>query len=122
MRRLHCTDSLSPWHLDGRRRGNRDVRWRSLVLAATGRRRAYTATRTPTATHLPAPSATGTPAAGCDPNYVNLCIPPPPPDLDCAEVRVMLRAQGLTVVELLPGGSDPHRLDGDGDGRGCEVN
>ena len=81
-----------------------------------------TSVATPTATHSPAPSATGTPAAGCDPNYVNLCIPPPPPDLDCAEVRVMLRAQGLTVVELLPGGSDPHRLDGDGDGRGCELN
>ena len=79
------------------------------------------ATPTTTATQSATPSATGTPAAGCDPNYVNLCIPTPPPDLDCAEVRVMLRAQGLTVVELLPGGSDPHRLDGDGDGRGCEI-
>ena len=81
-----------------------------------------TSAATASPTQPDTPSATSTPAAGCDPNYVNLCVPPPPPDLDCAEVRVMLRAQGLTVVELLPGGSDPHRLDGDGDGRGCEVN
>lgn len=83
------------------------------------------ATSTPTPTQSATPAATGTPATSgenCDPNYVNLCLPPPPPDLDCGDVRAMLRAQGLTVVELLPGGSDPHRLDGDGDGRGCELN
>jgi micrococcal nuclease len=51
---------------------------------------------------------------GCDPSYAGACIPPPPPDLDCADVRVM----GLDPVRVV--GSDPHRLDGDDDGWGCE--
>ena len=67
-------------------------------------------TPTPSATHSPTPAATGTastPGENCDPNYVNLCLPSPPPDLDCADVRPMLRAQGLAVVELLPGRQRP---------------
>jgi endonuclease YncB( thermonuclease family) len=51
---------------------------------------------------------------GCDPNYAGACIPPYPPDLDCAD----LRARGLAPVRVI--GSDPHRFDGDGDGIGCE--
>jgi micrococcal nuclease len=47
---------------------------------------------------------------GCDPSYPDACIPSPPPDLDCAEI-------GRKVRVVLP---DPHRLDGDGDGWGCE--
>jgi micrococcal nuclease len=50
-------------------------------------------------------------AAGCDPSYPDVCIPPPPPDLDCADVP----HTGFRVV-----GADPHRFDGDGDGVGCE--
>lgn len=46
----------------------------------------------------------------CDPNY-DRCIPPYPPDLDCADI-------GFSVRVIGP--SDPHRLDGDGDGIGCE--
>lgn len=49
----------------------------------------------------------------CHPAYPDVCIPPPPPDLDCADIphrrfRV-LRQYG-----------DPHRFDGDNDGIGCE--
>jgi endonuclease YncB( thermonuclease family) len=51
---------------------------------------------------------------GCDPNYAGACVPVYPPDVDCPE----LRAQGRAPVRVV--GSDPHRLDGDGDGRGCE--
>lgn len=47
----------------------------------------------------------------CHSSYPDFCIPPPPPDLDCADVN----GSNFTVV-----GSDPHGFDGDGDGRGCE--
>jgi micrococcal nuclease len=50
----------------------------------------------------------------CDPNYAGGCVPPPPPDLDCADIRAL----GIAPVRVV--GSDPHRLDGDGDGWGCE--
>jgi micrococcal nuclease len=56
---------------------------------------------------------TGQPAttsSRCDPSYPDVCIPPPPPDLDCADVGRKVRVAG----------ADPHRLDGDGDGWGCE--
>lgn len=51
------------------------------------------------------------PAPGnCDLAYPTVCIPPPPPDLDCGEVahRDFTR-------------SDPHGFDGDNDGIGCET-
>lgn len=54
-----------------------------------------------------APRARG----GCDASYPDVCIAPPPPDLDCAEVP----HTNFRVV-----GADPHRFDGDDDGRGCE--
>ena len=60
------------------------------------------------------PPAATPPATGkCDPNYSG-CVPPPPPDLDCADIRAL----GIAPVRVL--GSDPHRLDGDDDGLGCE--
>jgi endonuclease YncB( thermonuclease family) len=61
------------------------------------------------------PSPTSTPAAGrCDPNYAGGCVPPYPPDVDCADIRAL----GMAPVRVV--GHDPHRLDGDGDGYGCE--
>jgi micrococcal nuclease len=51
--------------------------------------------------------------AGCDPAYPGLCIPPPPPDLDCSYVY----DQGLRHITVLP--PDPHNLDGNHDGVGC---
>lgn len=59
----------------------------------------------------PAPAPSGPPSGSCDPAYPTVCIPPPPPDLDCADVsyrRFEVRAP------------DPHHFDGDGNGIGCE--
>jgi len=50
-------------------------------------------------------------ASGCDPSYPTVCIPPYPPDLDCADV---------SYTDFAVAGSDPHGFDGDGDGVGCE--
>jgi micrococcal nuclease len=60
------------------------------------------------------PSRTAPQSGKCDPNYAGGCVPPYPPDLDCADIRAM----GIAPVRVI--GSDPHRLDGDGDGLGCE--
>jgi micrococcal nuclease len=60
------------------------------------------------------PSRTRPPSGKCDPNYAGGCVPPYPPDLDCADIRAM----GIAPVRVV--GSDPHRLDGDHDGLGCE--
>jgi len=53
-------------------------------------------------------------AGRCDPNYAGGCVPPYPPDLDCADIRAL----GIAPVRVV--GDDPHRLDGDHDGWGCE--
>lgn len=78
----------------------------------------------PTPTALPVQNANaggvaGTspqqPAVGssgsCDPSYPTVCIPPPPPDLDCKDIPY----RRFTVLP-----PDPHRFDGDHDGIGCE--
>lgn len=59
----------------------------------------------------PPPTATSAPQGNCDPAYPDVCIPPPPPDLDCDEISY----RNFTV--LAP---NPHRFDGDNDGNGCE--
>ena len=61
----------------------------------------------PVAEPTPAPTTTG----GCSPAYPTVCIPPPPPDLDCADIAF----RRFTV--LVP---DPHHFDGNHDGVGCE--
>lgn len=48
----------------------------------------------------------------CDSAYPDVCIPSPPPDLDCADVGF----QNFRV--LAP---DPHQFDRDHDGIGCEL-
>ncbi|KGA17789.1 hypothetical protein GM50_10715 [freshwater metagenome] len=68
----------------------------------------YKAVGTPVASPVTTPSAT----TGCDPNYAG-CIPLYPPDLNCSDIKAL----GLTPVTVI--GKDPHRLDGDGDGRAC---
>jgi hypothetical protein len=50
-------------------------------------------------------------AANCSPAYPTVCIPPPPPDLDCKDIPYR-NFQGLPP--------DPHRFDADHDGIGCE--
>ncbi len=48
----------------------------------------------------------------CSPAYPTLCLPPPPPDLDCGQIP-------YRNFPVLP--PDPHDLDGnDNDGIGCE--
>jgi len=47
----------------------------------------------------------------CDPAYPTICIPPKPPDLDCPQIQ-------YSDFTVLP--PDPHGLDGDVDGIGCE--
>jgi hypothetical protein len=48
----------------------------------------------------------------CDSSYPDLCIPPPPPDLDCDDDSVPENFQ------VLP--PDPHGFDSDNDGIGCD--
>lgn len=57
------------------------------------------------------PAAPIKPRPGCDASYPGVCIPPPPPDLDCADVR---------YSSFAVRGLDPHNFDGNGDGVGCE--
>jgi micrococcal nuclease len=52
------------------------------------------------------------PPPDCDPAYPDFCIKAPPPDLDCTQIS------GKRFRVLSP---DPHRLDRDGDGIGCET-
>ena len=49
--------------------------------------------------------------AECDPSYPTVCIPSPPPDLDCSDIP-------YTDFVVVP--PDPHGLDMDEDGIGCE--
>ena len=80
-----------------------------------------TATAVPVPTLLPPPPTQPPVREDCDPSYPDVCIAPPPPDLDCRDVPW----GDFRVI-----GADPHRLDGpyDGsnpyepDGRGCEWN
>lgn len=67
----------------------------------------------PTPTPAPQRAAPPAPAPrqGCHPSYPDVCIPPPPPDLDCGDVAARR-------FRVLP--PDPHRFDGDHDGIGCE--
>ena len=57
----------------------------------------------------PAPPTRG---SGCDTSYPTVCIPPPPPDLDCADVgrrefRVVGRDPGSTPTATGSAASDP---------------
>lgn len=56
-------------------------------------------------------TTTTTVRSGCDPAYPTVCIPSPPPDLDCGQIT-------YRRFKVLP--PDPHRFDGDNDGIGCE--
>lgn len=51
-------------------------------------------------------------AEDCDPSYSDVCIRPPPPDLDCSDIPDK-------DFGVLP--PDPHGFDRDGDGIGCET-
>ena len=62
----------------------------------------------------PKPTETSTleeSTADCDPSYPDVCIPSPPPDLNCPDID----QQDFTVK-----GDDPHGFDVDNNGVGCE--
>jgi micrococcal nuclease len=65
----------------------------------------------PLAQPEPAPKSRprGGQGGNCDPGY-DPCVPPYPPDLDCADVDGPIRITG----------DDPHGFDADGDGIGCD--
>ncbi len=68
----------------------------------------------PTSTPVPvyvAPTASSGGSGKCHPSYPDVCIPYPPPDLDCGDIP-------YRRFRVLP--PDPHNFDGDGDGIGCE--
>ena len=48
----------------------------------------------------------------CSPAYPSVCIPPPPPDLDCSQIP-------FRQFTVLP--PDPHLFDGNLDGVGCDA-
>ncbi|MGD1850610.1 MAG: hypothetical protein ACFCBU_08370, partial [Cyanophyceae cyanobacterium] len=50
-------------------------------------------------------------ATDCHPSYPTVCIPPPPADINCADVA---------ATDFLVEGEDPHRLDQNNNGIGCE--
>ncbi len=72
---------------------------------------APTATVAAPATAIPTASPTPTNGPRCDASYPAVCIPPPPPDLDCKDITVRR-------FRVFP--PDPHGFDGDHDGIGCE--
>ena len=80
----------------------RAAAWNPYAAASTGRSGPATG-----------PVAAAAPSGGrCDPSYPDVCIPPPPPDLDCADVH-------FRSFRVRP--PDPHGFDGsDDDGLGCE--
>ena len=88
-----------------------DVACRTLFDEAEGQslsRRAGLWNPTPT----PVPYVYPTPDRGnCAASYPTVCIPPPPPDLDCGDIP-------YRRFQVLP--PDPHGFDGDFDGVGCE--
>ena len=59
----------------------------------------------------PSPQSMHTNKPVCDPSYPDFCIPSPPPDLNCGDIS----EKRFTVLP-----PDPHRLDRDKDGIGCE--
>ncbi len=60
----------------------------------------------------PPPTSNGGGGGNCHRSYPGVCIPPPPPDLDCPEIP-------YSDFQVLP--PDPHGFDGDNDGIGCET-
>ena len=60
----------------------------------------------------PAATASATSGWGVPPVVSGVCIPPPPPDLDCPQV---------TFRNFVVRAPDPHGFDGDHDGIGCET-
>ena len=61
---------------------------------------------------LVTPPATQPATPTCDPSYPTVCIPPPPPNLNCDDIP---------YTNFRVEGDDPHGFDSDDDGIGCET-
>jgi hypothetical protein len=81
------------------------------IATATATTTSTTAPAQPTATQTSVPVTPTRNPAQCDPSYSTVCIPPPPPGLNCGDIPY----RRFLVV-----GSDPHNFDTDNDGIGCE--
>ncbi len=93
-----------------------DVRYEALFLAAQQQAQASGAGLW-SACQAPEPTVTPTQTSGqgdCDPAYPTICVPSPPPDLNCGDIPQ------YSNFDVLP--PDPHNFDGDNDGKGCEGN
>ena len=94
-----------------------DVKYESLFIAAESSAQAdgigrWGACSEPRPSYADRPvSDTRQGGANCSPYYPTLCVPPFPPDLDCNDIEE-------AHFPVLP--PDPHGLDGNGDGIGCE--
>lgn len=67
---------------------------------------------TPSETDGPSPDPTPPENTNCDAAYPDVCIPSPPPDLDCGDIT----HRNFRVIQH----PDPHGFDGNNDGYGCE--
>ncbi|MFM9421369.1 thermonuclease family protein [Thermus scotoductus] len=89
-----------------------NVRYADLYLQAAREARARGAGMWGESAPPPPSGGASRPGGKCDPAYPTVCIPPPPPDLDCGDIL-------FRNFKVLP--PDPHRFDRDGDGVGCEA-
>jgi hypothetical protein len=64
----------------------------------------------------PRPPRPPRPGGRCAASYPTVCIPPPPPDLNCADIPY----RNFRVRWDVPD-PDPHHFDGNRDGVGCET-
>jgi endonuclease YncB( thermonuclease family) len=58
----------------------------------------------------------GLPGQECDKSYPGVCIPPSPPDLDCADIAPLREFR----VDYTVAKADEHHLDGDHNGIACQ--
>ena len=98
-------------------KGARSGLWSVCKVATTTSTSTDTSTTSTTtaATTTTSRSTTTTTRGNCAPSYPDVCIPPPPPDLDCGQIPY----RHFRVIYNVPN-PDPHRFDGDHDGIGCE--
>jgi hypothetical protein len=103
-----CVVQLAPCALEATRALRRACRRAVIRMCRTS----GVAVCSPGTTTTTSTTSTTRPSNGvCDPSYPTLCLPSPPPDLDCDQIE----ATNFPVIGL-----DPHGLDADSDGIGCE--
>ena len=89
---------------------------RFLRLRPWSDRRRAERNRAPPDSRLPLPYELAFASARVRGLYPTVCVPPPPPDLDCGDIPF----RDFTVLWTVPN-PDPHHFDGDRDGVGCAT-